>query len=74
MAKKCVITGKQCSFGNNVSHANNHTRCKFSANLFKHRFYVPEVKKFLKINVSAAGIRNIAKLGVFNALKKGYGK
>jgi ribosomal protein L28 len=32
------------------------------------------VKKFLKINVSAAGIRNIAKLGVFNALKKGYGK
>lgn len=74
MANKCVVTGKRCSFENNVSHANNHTRRKFSANLCSHKFYVPEVNKNLKIKVSAAGIRDIAKLGICSSLKRKYGK
>lgn len=33
MAQRCDICGKGPRFGNNVSHANNKTRRKWSANL-----------------------------------------
>lgn len=42
MAKSCDVCGKGPQFGNNVSHANNKTRRKWSPNV--HRVRVLEKK------------------------------
>lgn len=78
MAKQCQITGKRVITGNNVSHAHNKTRRKFKPNLFDKKLYWAEKDKWITLQVSAAGIRNINKNGLDACLKqakaKGYYK
>ncbi|NOY50580.1 MAG: 50S ribosomal protein L28 [Chlorobi bacterium] len=78
MSRICQITGKKVISGNNVSHSHAKTKRKFHPNLHTKRFYVPEEDKWIKLMVSAAGIRNINKKGIAAALKeaaeKGYYK
>lgn len=56
MAKKCVITGKKASFGNQRSHAMNATRRKWGANLQKVRILVDGKPK--KVWVSARALKS----------------
>jgi large subunit ribosomal protein L28 len=69
MAKVCQITGKRPMSGNNVSHANNKTKRRFLPNLQSHRFYVPSLNKFVKLRVSAKGMRMIDKKGIEHFLQ-----
>ena len=55
--------------GNNVSHANNKTRRKFNINLQTHRFWSEEQNRFIKLRISAKGMRIIDKIGIEQALK-----
>jgi large subunit ribosomal protein L28 len=64
MAKVCQITGKRPQSGHNVSHANNKTNRRFLPNMQSHRFYVPKLKKFVKLRVSVKGMRIIDKKGI----------
>ena len=64
MSKVCQVTGKRPATGNNVSHANNRTRRRFLPNLHTHRFWVPSEKRFVKLRVSAKGMRIIDKKGI----------
>jgi large subunit ribosomal protein L28 len=51
-----------------VSHANNRTRRRFLPNLHEHRFWVAAEKRFIKLRVSAKGMRIIDKLGIDTVL------
>ena len=64
MAKVCQVTGKKPLYGNRVSHANNKTRRRFEPNLHEQRFWVPSLKKFVRLKVSANGMKTIDKLGI----------
>jgi large subunit ribosomal protein L28 len=64
MSKVCQVTGKRPITGNNVSHAKNRTKRRFEPNLHTHRFWVESEKRFVKLRVSAKGMRIIDKLGV----------
>ena len=64
MSQVCQVTGKRPMAGNNVSHANNHTRRRFKPNLHYHRFWLASEKRFVRLRVSAAGMRLIDKRGV----------
>ena len=64
MSKVCEVTGKRTVSGNNVSHANNKTRRRFAPNLHYHRFWVPSENRFVRLRVSAAGMRIIDKKGI----------
>jgi large subunit ribosomal protein L28 len=64
MARVCQITGKKPMSGNNVSHANRKTKRRFKPNLQAHRFYVPSMKKFIRLRVSVKGMRIIDKKGI----------
>lgn len=55
--------------GNNVSHSNKRTKRVFEPNLFTKKFFIPEEDRWVKIKVSAAGIRLINKKGLITALK-----
>tara|TARA_B110000444_G_C18807216_1_gene580631 strand:- start:1507 stop:1707 length:201 start_codon:yes stop_codon:yes gene_type:complete len=54
--------------GNNVSHAKNRTRRRFEPNLHSHRFWIEEEKRFVKLRLSAKGIRIVDKLGIKQVL------
>lgn len=56
--------------GNNVSHSNTKTKRKFNVNLFKKKFYWVEEDVWISLNISAAGLRTINKIGLDAAIKK----
>ncbi len=62
--RRCAVTGKSVMYGNNVSHSHKKTRRRFEANLHTKRFYLPEEKRWVKLLVSARGLKIIAKRGV----------
>lgn len=64
MSRVCMVTGKKPVTGNNVSHAHNKTRRRFSPNIHFHRFWVESEKRFVKLRVSTKGMRIIDKLGI----------
>ena len=68
MSRVCQVTGKRPQSGNNVSHAKNRTRRRFLPNLHEHRFWVASEKRFVKLRVSAHGMRIIDKLGIDSVL------
>lgn len=68
MSRVCMVTGKKPVAGNNVSHANNRTKRRFSPNIHTHRFWVESEKRFVKLRLSAKGMRIIDKLGIDSVL------
>lgn len=64
MSRVCQVTGKQPVVGNNVSHANNKTKRRFLPNLHHHRFWVESEKRWVRLRVSAKGMRIIDKKGI----------
>lgn len=68
MSKVCQVTGKRPLTGNNVSHAKNRTKRRFEPNLHSHRFWLESEKRFVKLRVSAKGMRIIDKLGLEQVL------
>jgi large subunit ribosomal protein L28 len=76
MSQVCQITGKKAMVGNNVSHSKRRTKRRFYPNLFDKKFFLTEQNRWVKLRVSAAGIRTINKKGLKSALddavQKGY--
>ncbi len=64
MSKVCQVTGKRPGAGNNVSHANNKTRRRFLPNIHDHRFWVESENRWVRLRVSAKGMRIIDKCGI----------
>ena len=64
MSKVCQVTGKGPVVGNNVSHSHRKTRRRFLPNLHTHRFWSEAENRFVKLRVSAAGMRIIDKNGI----------
>lgn len=68
MSRVCQVTGKRPVAGNNVSHAHNKTRRRFLPNLHSHRFWVESENRWVKLRVSAKGMRIIDKKGIDTVL------
>ncbi|MBK8808774.1 MAG: 50S ribosomal protein L28 [Bacteroidales bacterium] len=69
MSRVCQITGKRVMVGNHVSHSNKKIKRTFEPNLFDKNFFLQEEDRWVKLRVSAAGIRTINKKGLLSALK-----
>ena len=63
MSKVCPVTGKRPISGNRVSHANNKSKRVFEPNMQSKRLWSPEMGRFVRLRVSAKGLKNIDKLG-----------
>ena len=68
MSRVCQVTGKRPITGNNVSHAHNKTKRRFLPNLHSRRFWVESEQRFVRLRVSAAGMRIIDKKGIDTVL------
>ncbi len=64
MAQVCEVTGRRHLTGNNVSHSHRKTRRRFNLNLRTHRIWVESEKRFIKLRISAKGLRIIDKKGI----------
>ena len=64
MSRECQVTGKKPVSGNNVSHSHNKTRRRFLPNMHDHRFWLESENRFVKLRVSAKGMRIIDKKGI----------
>ncbi len=83
MSKVCTITGSRAVKGSIIHrrgmakkkggvgrHVTKNVPRFFSPNLHEHRIYVPELKKFVRVRVTARGLKTINKNGAYRALKK----
>lgn len=70
MSKICQITGKKAMVGNNVSHSKRRTKRVFNINLFRKKFYWVEQDEWISLNISAAGLRLVNKIGLDAAIKR----
>lgn len=64
MAQVCQVTGKGPLVGMNVSHSHTRTKKRTLPNLQNKRFFVPSENRYVRLRVSAAGMRTIDKLGI----------
>jgi len=74
MSRVCQITGKRAMVGNNVSHAMNKTKRKFSVNLVKKRFYIVEEDRWITLKESTSALKTINKNGIAAVLKDAKAK
>lgn len=67
MGRRCAVSGKGVLTGNNVSHANNKTRRRFSPNIQPASFYSEALGRSFRMRLSTNGIRTIEHRGGFDA-------
>jgi large subunit ribosomal protein L28 len=83
MSRICRITGSRATRGSVIHrrglakkkggvgrHITKNVPRIFEPNLRRQRIWVPELKKFVRIRVSARGLKTINKNGAYRALKK----
>ena len=64
MSQVCMVTGKRPVAGNRISHAHNKTKRVFRPNIQDKRFWLPSENRWIKLRVSAKGIKIITKRGI----------
>ncbi len=76
MAKTCPITNKSSLVGGGYSNRTRATqfnptgKVRRRANFQMKKIYIPELKKSIRLELSARGIKTINKNGAFATLKK----
>jgi large subunit ribosomal protein L28 len=61
---KSDITGKRKLKAQNVSHSNIKTKRWQNLNIHARRVWVPELKRFVTLNLTTRDIRTIDRIGV----------
>ncbi|MEM6290178.1 MAG: 50S ribosomal protein L28 [Myxococcota bacterium] len=74
MAQICMVTGKKPLTGMNVSHSHIRTKRRLLPNLHSKRYWVASENRFVRLRLSAAGMRIIDKLGIDAVLKDVRGR
>ena len=64
MPKRCEITGKRPLVGHQVSRSNIKTKKRSLPNLQRRRFFLVSEGRWIRLRVTAAGIRDIDKRGL----------
>lgn len=67
MSRRCQITGKGVLTGNNVSHANNHTRRRFLPNLQDSSMLSDTLGLSVRMRLSTRAIRTVEHNGGIDA-------
>lgn len=59
MSRRCDLTNKCAQFGNNVSHAQNKSRRRFSVNLQNVSLESAALKQTIKLKIAVSTLRSI---------------
>ena len=69
MSKVCMVTGKSPLVGMNVSHSHVRTKRRSMPNLQSKRYWIPDEQRWVRLRVSAQGMRIIDKRGIEAVLR-----
>ena len=69
MSRKCVVTKRGTTRGNNVAHCNKKTKRTFKVNVQKKRVWDASRNAWVTLKISPKGLRVLEKIGVDKALK-----
>lgn len=64
MANHCQVTGRVPRSGHNVSHSQQKTKRWFKPNIQRKRYWLPSENRFVRLNVSAKGMKVIDARGI----------
>lgn len=67
---KSDITGKRKLKGQNVSHSNIKTKRWQNLNIQRRRIWVPELGRFVTLNLTTRDLRTIDRVGVFEYARR----
>lgn len=70
-SRKCAITGRITGFGHRVAHCNKKTKRVFQVNMISKRIWVPSLAKFVRVKLSARGLKTLDKNGADSLLTMG---
>ncbi len=76
MAKKCPITNKTSQVGGGYSNRVRATQYNPTGkrrryvNMVKRRIFIPELEKYVTVNISTKALKTINKNGAYKTLKK----
>ena len=81
MSRVCQVTGRRTRVGNSIARrglakpkggiglkTTGVTRRKFKANVQKKRIWVPELKRFVRVRLSAKALKTISSQGPYRVL------
>ncbi|MFF2081275.1 50S ribosomal protein L28 [Kitasatospora sp. NPDC058162] len=70
MSAHCQLTGRKPGFGNAISHSHRRTRRRFDPNIQTRRYWLPSEGRFVRLTLSAKGIKTVDKLGIEKAVAR----
>ncbi|MFI9273499.1 50S ribosomal protein L28 [Kitasatospora sp. NPDC052896] len=70
MSAHCQLTGRKPGFGNAISHSHRRTRRRFDPNIQTKRYWLPSEGRFVRLTLSAKGIKTVDKLGIERAVAR----
>lgn len=74
MSAVCDVTGSAPGYGRNVSHSQRRTARRWEPNLQRRRFWLPSEGRWVRLRVSARGIKIIDKRGIESVIAELHAK
>ncbi|MFI8926852.1 50S ribosomal protein L28 [Streptomyces sp. NPDC053474] len=70
MSAHCQLTGAKPGFGKNVSHSHRRTSRRFDPNVQSKRYWLPSEHRYVRLRLSARGIKTVDVIGVEAAVAR----
>ena len=70
MSRHCQLTGREPGFGKSVSHSHRRTNRRWDPNIQTRRYWLPSENRWIRLTLSAKGIKTVDKLGVEAAVAR----
>ncbi|WP_338698887.1 50S ribosomal protein L28 [Streptomyces sp. Q6] len=70
MSAHCMLTGASPGFGNSISHSHRRTARRFDPNVQRKRYWLPSEGRYVRLRLSAKGIRTVDAIGVEAAVAR----
>lgn len=70
MSRVCQVTGAEPGFGHTISHSHVRTKRRFDVNVQTKRYWLPSENRFVRLTLSARGIKTVDRIGVEAAVAR----
>jgi len=70
MSRVCQVTGAEPGFGHHISHSHVRTKRRFDVNVQKKRYWLPSENRFVRLTLSARGIKTVDRIGIEAAVAR----
>ncbi|MFJ7155122.1 50S ribosomal protein L28 [Streptomyces sp. NPDC101118] len=70
MSSICQLTGSKPGFGHRISHSHRRSKRRFDPNVQRKRYWLPGEGRYVRLTLSARGIRTVDVIGVEAAVSR----